>query len=471
MESIIKRSLNIFKKTYFRNEKFFEKYNFLSGNVSGYRENALDKNGKSKIIGNNVFSPRIKKVKKIFKKDDSEQAKYVLTIHPKLPNNIKGRIRRNKIKEIELDIDSMSMDEIIDKVKLVLNMTNEEIMEYFGIKRKWFSRKTLDFLDNHDDKVRRHRIFEEKVITSLKESEKLDKLIEIKNNDIDLKKMTEEELKEILNEIICMTDEEVRKKLGINRESFIEEVLECLNEKSKNESVDGDLVKLRDDGIVIRKKKFVYLKGEKNTAMLDIEKRPFMKKRIINSCRLFRDHFWGYTSFYDDPTKEDVSHYNWYLEGEPMELLKNIKEEIRKRRSRIVGNSSFSPRIRRVAVWDTTIENGNAFCPIGKYKYFLTLHPVLHDGIQEIISEENVNEVEIETELSHDYEFIGKVEKMIREFLELTNAEVLQKYIKDPSIFSKESLDIMNKVDERNRKIEELELEFETAEKEDVLGF
>lgn len=53
------------------------------------------------------------------------------------------------------------------------------------------------------------------------------------------------------------------------------------------------------------------------------------------------------------------------------------------------------------------------------------------------------------------------MEEIVRDFLKLSNAEVLEKYVVNKNIFSKKSLDIMEAVDRKNARIAELEQSIE----------
>ena len=189
MEKIIKNSLNVFRKTYFKEGKFIENYSIIDGDVINYKT-ALDGYGRSRIIGNSIFSPRIKKVshfplplqKKMFKKSEYD---YILTIHNKLPNGILGKLRFKDIEEFGLDVKNMSQEEIMEMINEFLHMTNEEVMEKFGISRSVFSKKSLEYMDNQDKRVKRRRKFEEKVLSSIKEGNDLSEKIERQKNSID----------------------------------------------------------------------------------------------------------------------------------------------------------------------------------------------------------------------------------------------------------------------------------------------
>ena len=177
MEKVIKNSLNVFRKTYFRQGKFIEDYSAFDGDVLDYRA-ALDGNGRSRIVGNSVFSPRIKRMSHfsiplLRKNDKKTESKYILTIHNRLPNGINGRLKYKELKEIEIDTKGKSQEELISMINDFLHMTNAEIMERFGIERSWFAKETLNYMDKKDKKVLSRRKFEDKVIRSINEGKRL----------------------------------------------------------------------------------------------------------------------------------------------------------------------------------------------------------------------------------------------------------------------------------------------------------
>ena len=126
-------------------------------------------------------------------------------------------------------------------------------------------------------------------------------------------------------------------------------------------------------------------------------------------------------------------------------------------RSKIVGNSSFSPRMRRKPVYYPGQITNRGWAIPHHYEFVLSIHPYLHDGIEEVIRPEDIKEVY----LSHNLLNRKCMEKIVRDFLKLSNAEVLEKYVVNKNIFSKKSLDIMEAVDRKNARIAELEQSIE----------
>lgn len=127
------------------------------------------------------------------------------------------------------------------------------------------------------------------------------------------------------------------------------------------------------------------------------------------------------------------------------------------KRSKAVGNSSFSPRLRRRPVYYPGQDTSRGWTIPHHYEFVLSIHPYLHDGIEEEIRPEDIKEVY----LSHDLLNRKCMEEIVRDFLKLSNAEVLEKYVVNKNIFSKKSLDIMEAVDRKNARIAELEQSIE----------
>lgn len=181
MEKKIKDALEVFRKTYFKSGNFDSNYTTFDGNVVEYNT-ALDGNGRSRIIGNSIFSPRIKKVTHfsipLLRSNKDVEDKFILTIHNKLPIGIAGRLRFKDMKEITIDVTNMSADEIMNLANEFLHMNNAEVMEKYGIKRNWFSKETLEKMDAQDRKIMRYRRFEEKVMKSIEEGKRLARELE-----------------------------------------------------------------------------------------------------------------------------------------------------------------------------------------------------------------------------------------------------------------------------------------------------
>lgn len=187
MENAISDSLKAFKKIYFRQGKFIEDYSAFDGDVLDYKS-VLDGNGRSIIVGNSIFSPRIKRISHFpisffIKKYKNIESSYVLTIHNKLPQGINGRVKYKELREIELDIKEKTQAELISMINDFLHMTNAELMERFGIERSWFANETLNYMDKQDKKVLERRKFEDKVIRSINEGKRLSEEIEKQKED------------------------------------------------------------------------------------------------------------------------------------------------------------------------------------------------------------------------------------------------------------------------------------------------
>lgn len=127
------------------------------------------------------------------------------------------------------------------------------------------------------------------------------------------------------------------------------------------------------------------------------------------------------------------------------------------KKSKIVGNSSFSPRLRRKPVYYPGQITNRGWAIPHHYEFVLSIHPYLHDGIKEEINPEDIREVKLERDVLNR----RSMEEIMLEFLKLTNAEILEKYVVNKDLFSKESLDIMETVDRKNARIAELEKSIE----------
>ena len=132
-------------------------------------------------------------------------------------------------------------------------------------------------------------------------------------------------------------------------------------------------------------------------------------------------------------------------------------------RSKIVGNSSFSPRMRRKPVYYPGQITNRGWAIPHHYEFVLSIHPYLHDGIKEEINPDDIREIKLDCKVLNR----RSMEEIMTEFLKLSNAEVLEKYVVNKGLLSKESLDIMEKVDRRNARIAELEESIEEGVKLD----
>lgn len=110
--------------------------------------------------------------------------------------------------------------------------------------------------------------------------------------------------------------------------------------------------------------------------------------------------------------------------------------------SKVVGNSSFSPRIRMVPVYNNgRREYGYPDC----YCWVLSVHSKLHDGIKEYVNPRKIQEINIK-----DSTNTHEVLDMVRDFLKLSNKEVMEMFKIPEETFSEESRRIMKDVDRRN---------------------
>ena len=151
--------------------------------------------------------------------------------------------------------------------------------------------------------------------------------------------------------------------------------------------------------------------------------------------------------------------------GPGTENTPDYREALTGHFSNIVGNSSFSPRIRRAEYRKN--EGKYPYWTIPDSCYFVfSLHPHIRDGVTEVIRPGDINEIRLETnnmgEVNDD-----EIVRLIREFLSLTNEEVIAKYIKDPSILSQASRDKLAEVDRRNELIAQAEESLQEGKKLD----
>ena len=136
-----------------------------------------------------------------------------------------------------------------------------------------------------------------------------------------------------------------------------------------------------------------------------------------------------------------------YLKDELVKTEDELGQDVGKNLelSNIVGNSSFSPIIKKVPVYQRYRQYKGWGKP-STYKFVLGINPKVNDGIKEDVSVYNINELDADIKNLTENEIIEKV----KEFLSLSNKQVIEKFNIDSRIFSKESLDILNEVDKRN---------------------
>lgn len=154
-----------------------------------------------------------------------------------------------------------------------------------------------------------------------------------------------------------------------------------------------------------------------------------MEKKINRSLEVFKRVY-----FKDGILKTD---------DELEENLENVSEL-----SSIVGNNSFSPTIKRVPVY-RMYRQYKGWGEPNTYKKVLGISLKVNDGIKENVSSYNMNEITVDVENLSENEIVEKV----KEILSLSNKQVIDKFNIDYSIFSKESLKIMEEIDMKNELI------------------
>ena len=178
-----------------------------------------------------------------------------------------------------------------------------------------------------------------------------------------------------------------------------------------------------------------------------------MSKKIEQAVDLFKSVYMKYGIFRLDWGKG-------YVENTP-----NYCEALSGKFSNIVGNSSFSPRVRRVEYRVNEGKYPYWTIPDSCY-YVLTLHPYVRDGVTEVLKPQDINEIRVDkTNICRVDE--REIVDMVREFLSLTNEEVIKKYLKDPSILSQASRDKLAEVDRRNELIAQAEESLQEGKKLD----
>lgn len=155
-----------------------------------------------------------------------------------------------------------------------------------------------------------------------------------------------------------------------------------------------------------------------------------LEEKIKKSFEIFKKAYptWG---FGKGPGREDSPDYHKMLNADGT--------------SKVVGNSCFSPRIRMLPVFYNTSGPYQGWTIPHHYRWVLSLHPRLTDGIKETISPESIYEIELNA-MTLDQD----VEGIISDFLKLTNKEVIKKFNVPYYMFSEESRKIMEDVDRRN---------------------
>ena len=186
-----------------------------------------------------------------------------------------------------------------------------------------------------------------------------------------------------------------------------------------------------------------------------IRKGSLMSRKIEQAVELFKRVYMKRGYFRQDwgkgPGTENTPDYGEALTG-------NL--------SKIVGNSSFSPRIRRVKYRRNEGKYPSWTIP-DSYHFVFSLHPYVRDGVTEIIRPQDINEIRLETNNIGEVRY-SEIVRMIREFLSLTNEEVIKKYIKDPSMLSQASRDKLAEIDRRNELLAQAEESLQEGKKLDL---
>lgn len=160
LEKKISESLEYFRRAYMKYGYFRMDYGKGPGteNSPDYYE-AIDDNYMSKIVGNSVFSPRIRRVPVYENNDGPYQGwtfphhyEWALSIHPRLSDGIGALVSPRNIREIKIDPGSMSNEEILDMIEDFLMLSNEEIMRKFRIDRSIFTEASLRKMREMDER-------------------------------------------------------------------------------------------------------------------------------------------------------------------------------------------------------------------------------------------------------------------------------------------------------------------------------
>ena len=169
-----------------------------------------------------------------------------------------------------------------------------------------------------------------------------------------------------------------------------------------------------------------------------------LEKKINESLEYFKRAYMKYGYFRLDYGKglgtEDSPDYYEAVDNKNM--------------SKIVGNSVFSPRIRRVPVYLNNNVPYQGWQIPDHYEWALSIHPRLRGGVGEIISPRNMREIKIDPRSMSNEELLD----MIKDFLMLSNEEVMKRFKIDTRIFSEESLRKMEEMDERNLLLNKTEI-------------
>lgn len=156
MEKQIKKSLALFEEIYFKPDGNFDIDGFAHKHyISSHKKYNLAKDdsflgdNNSQIIGKSVFTPRI--IERPIKKtgEDGKETvvghKYFLTLDNQgiLGHHFDSFYGSNLRNIREIDVTNMPKQGIMEKVEQILNMSNEEIIELFNIKKTYSTKLKL----------------------------------------------------------------------------------------------------------------------------------------------------------------------------------------------------------------------------------------------------------------------------------------------------------------------------------------
>ena len=156
MEEQIKKSLALFEEIYFTPDGNFDIDGFAHKHyISSHKKYNLAKDdsflgdNNSQIIGKSVFTPRI--IERPIKKtgEDGKETvvghKYFLTLDNQgiLGHHFASFYEKNLRNIREIDVTNMPKQGIMEKVEQILNMSNEEIIELFNIKKTYSTKLKL----------------------------------------------------------------------------------------------------------------------------------------------------------------------------------------------------------------------------------------------------------------------------------------------------------------------------------------
>lgn len=148
MEKKINNSLEVFKRIYFK-DGTLKTDDELEENLENVSE-------LSSIVGNNSFSPTIKKVPvyRMYRQykgwGEPNTYKKVLGISLKVNEGIKEKVISYNMNEITFDVDNLSENEIVEKVKEILSLSNKQVIDKFNIDFSTFSKESLERLKEFD---------------------------------------------------------------------------------------------------------------------------------------------------------------------------------------------------------------------------------------------------------------------------------------------------------------------------------